>query len=122
MDRTVSVEELLEKARSYDRQIVSVKGQFIAMYTTSVICAFRDALEVTSDRPQIKLAHPDLADRCFQIVSPYVGGPWYYHDPATVTGRFLADPEPRIVEISTLIIHRSGSNHYVHLQPGKQGE
>jgi hypothetical protein len=115
MEKPIPVEELLEKARSYDGQVVSVAGRFIAMPAASVISAPREDLELTPDRPRINLEYPDIEDRCFQVVSPYVGGPWYYNDDAVVTGRFLASPEPRLAELSELVIRRSGGEHRVQL-------
>jgi hypothetical protein len=110
---TLTVEQLIQDAAAHDGEVVSVAGQFIAAYASSLLCGHRDALEVTPDRPRIVLEPPDLVDRCFRVVSPYGGGPWYYHDPATVTGRFLAKPEPRIVEIQSLVIHRRGVDRRV---------
>lgn len=115
MDKSVSVEELLGNAEKYDGQTLSVEGQLISMFDGSVISAPREALELTPDRPRIKLEYPNLEDCCFQVVSPYIGGPWYYNDPGTVTGRFLAHPEPRMVELSTVVIRRSGMEHRVDL-------
>ncbi len=118
MGKTISVEELLEKAHAYDGQVLSVEGQFIAMYDGAVICARREALELAPDRPRIKLEYANIEDPCFQVLSPYVGGSWYYHDPAIVSGRFFASPESRLEEISTLIIRRLGRDYRVDLQKG----
>ncbi|WP_224367390.1 hypothetical protein [Hyalangium versicolor] len=115
MDKPVSVEELLGKAQACDGQLVTVEGQFVAMFDGSVLCAPRSALEVTPDRPRITLECPELVDRCFQVLSPYVGGPWYYNDPAVVSGRFLAQPEPRLVELSAVVIRRPGTEHRIPL-------
>lgn len=111
----LTIEQLVHDASAHDGEIVSVTGQFIATHNSSLLCGHRDTLDVTPDRPRIVLEPPDLVDRCFRAASPYAGGPWYYHDPATVTGRFLAGPEPRIVEIQTLVIHRDGVDHRVEL-------
>jgi len=113
MEGTISVEDLLARAQSCDGQQVSVVGQFVAMYDGSVICAPREARAVTPDRPQIKIDCPDLVDRCLQAVPAYAGGPWYYHDPATLSGRFFATPEPRIAELSRLVVHRQEQDYQV---------
>ena len=115
MGKAVSVEDVLQNAQSYDGQTLSVEGQFIAMFAGAVISAPRAALELTPDRPRIKLDYDSIEDRCFQVVSPYVGGPWYYNDPATVTGRFVARPEPSLVDLSLLVIDRSGREYRVPL-------
>jgi hypothetical protein len=115
MAGTISVEDLLKSAQAYDGQAVSVDGQLIVMYAGSYLCAPSASRALTPDRLQIKLDCPDLAGRCFQVVSPYAGGPWYYHDPAIVNGRFSSEPEPRLTEITSLVIHRGVVDHRVDL-------
>ncbi|TQF18037.1 hypothetical protein FJV41_00380 [Myxococcus llanfairpwllgwyngyllgogerychwyrndrobwllllantysiliogogogochensis] len=115
METPISVEALLAQAQRYDGQPVAVEGQFIAMFSKAFISAPRESLELTPERPRIRLEYPNIEDRCFQVVSAYVGGPWYYNDPAVVRGRFLAGPEPRLVELSELIIRRPDAEHRVAL-------
>lgn len=115
METPISVESLLGSAQRYDGQRVSVEGQFIVMFEAAFISAPREALEVTPDRPSIRLEYPGLDDRCFKVISPYAGGPWYYHDPAVVTGRFLATPKPRLVELSEVTICRPEGEYRVTL-------
>lgn len=115
MQRPISVEELLRNQSAYAGQIVTVRGQLMSMPEGSLLCALAESRALTPERPRVALDYPKLEERCARVLSPLVGGPYYYYDLVTVSGRFAAGPEPRLFELSALVIHRSGGAHSVPL-------
>ena len=114
MEERVSVAEVVRDPARFHGRRLSIEGQFIAMFDGAAICAPSPRLQLTPERPHLPLDHPDVETPCFQFVSPYAGGPYYYNDPAVVTGLFLADP-PRMTDLSTVVIRRGEQEYTVPL-------
>ncbi len=117
MTDTIPVENIFLNPSMYHNKVISVHGQFIAIHYGLFLCPLGAKLKVDPDpvAPKIELDHPDLEQRCFDAVSPWVGGPWSYLDPATVRGRFVAHPVPKLTELTILAINRRGTDYYVGL-------
>ncbi len=111
MENIIPVEQVLSNTEAYANKIVTIEGRLMASFYDVSMVPLSIDVDTYDYSEKILIEHLDLSNNCFATISPWVGGRFYYHDKAIITGRFNDDYALVMCNLTNLKIIR-GENEY----------